>query len=117
MKNFNGDRFDGRLKAASEAKKKQLSQFKVAEVDPEKVAKRAAKQALAATREAERKAKAEKLMQEKDALAQQQAEVAEREKALEVEDTSRDFLQKAASAADKKAERDRRYAARQNRKR
>ncbi len=128
MKNSNGDRFDGRLTTANEAKQKQLERFKVAAGDPDKLAKRAERQAVAAAREAQRKAKAAKLLQEKEDLERQQAEAAEREAAqitareieLEAERAGaaeREITQEAAAEAARKAERDRRYAARRNRKR
>ncbi|MEP3334044.1 DUF6481 family protein [Sedimentitalea sp.] len=128
MKNSNGDRFDGRLKTASQAKQKQLERFTVAANDPEKLAKRAERDAVGAAREAQRKAKAAKLMREKKDLERQQAEAAEHEaaqtKAREaeldaegVEAAEREIAQEAADQAARKAERDRRYAARRNRKR
>jgi hypothetical protein len=106
MKNSFGDRIDRRLKTASEAKQQRLERFKAAADDPEKLAKRAERHAVAAAREAERKAWAIKLLREKEDLERQQAEAAERE-----------IVQKAAREAEDKAERDRRYAARRNRKR
>ncbi len=128
MKSSNGDRFDGRLKTASEAKQQRLERFKAAADDPEKLAKRAERHAVAAAREAERKARAIKLLREKKDLERQQAEAAEREAAqaaareagLEAElaeTTDREIAQKAAREAERKAERDRRYAERRNRKR
>ncbi len=128
MKNSNGDRFDGRLKTASQAKQQQLERFKVAADDPEKLAKRAEKHAASAAREAQRNAKVTKLMREKEALEQRQAEASEREAAQataceavsEPEDADtaeREITQTVADEAERKAERDRRYAARRNRKR
>jgi hypothetical protein len=124
MKNSNRDRFDGRLKSASEAKQHRLERFKAAADDPQKLARRAERDAVAAAREAERKARAIKLLREKEDLERQQAEAAEREAVkaaareagLEAERTEaveREIVQEAA----RKAERDRRYAARRNRKR
>lgn len=128
MKNPNGDRFDGRLKAASEAKKKQLEQFKVAADDPKLLAKRAKMQEVAAARDVKHKAKAEKLLKEKEALALQEAEAAElkaaqdalRKTEVEAEKAKaaeQEVTKDVTSEAARKAERDRRYAARRNRKR
>jgi hypothetical protein len=128
MKNFNGDRFDGRLKTASEAKQLRLERFKAAVDDPEKLAKRAERHAVAAAREAQRKARATKLLREKEDLERQQAQAAEREaaqaaarkaglEAERAEAAEREIAQEAAREAERKAERDRRYAARRNRKR
>ncbi len=128
MKNSNRDHFDGRLKNASEAKQNKLERFKAAAVDPEKLAKRAKRHEIAAAREAERKARATKLLQEKEDLERQQYEDAKREEelaavreaALEAElaeTAEKEIAQKAARDAERKVERDRRYAARKNRKR
>ncbi len=68
MKNSNRDRFDGRLKSASEAKQHRLERFKAAADDPQKLARRAERDAVAAAREAERKARAIKLLREKEDL-------------------------------------------------
>jgi hypothetical protein len=120
MKNSNGDRFDGRIKSASEAKQKQLERFKAAAGDPEKLAKRAERQAAAAAREELRKAQAAKLMLEKEELARRKAEVAAREAEVEAERSevaNRKVTKKVATEEERKAERDRRYAARRDRKR
>jgi hypothetical protein len=128
MKNSNRDGFDGRLKAASEAKQHLLERFKAAADDPKKLAKRAERHAAAAAREAERKVSAIKLLREKEDLERQQAEAAERVaaqaaerdaglEAERAETADREIAQKAAHEAERKAERDRRYAARRNRKR
>jgi hypothetical protein len=121
MKKSIGDRFDGRLKSASEAKKDRLERFKAAAVDPEKLAQRAERQAAAAAREEKRKAKAAKQRQEKEELQRQKAEAAALAKAeadaAEKEAAVQDVDQEAALEAERKAKRDRRYAARQNRKR
>jgi hypothetical protein len=61
MKNSIGDRFDGRLKTASEAKQQRIERFKAAADDPEKLARRAERHAVAASLEAERKIKFMKL--------------------------------------------------------
>ncbi len=124
MKKSYGDRFDGRLTTAHQAKQKQLEQFKVAADDPDKLAKRAEKHAVAAAREAQRKVKAAKLLREREDLERQQAAAAEREAAREAEleaeragAAEQEITRVAASEAERKAERDRRYAARRNRKR
>ena len=106
MKNSSRDRFDGRLKTASEAKQHRLERFKVAVDDPEKLAKRAERHAVAAARETQRKASVSNLLREKEDLERQQALAAETE-----------IMREATQEAERKAERDRRYAARRNRKR
>lgn len=128
MKNSDRDRFDGRLKNASDAKKNRLERFKAATDDPERLAKRAKRDEVAAAREAARQAKAAKLLQEKEALELQQSEAAKREEeqaavreaALEAElaqTADQAIADTNAREAERKAERDRRYAARRNRKR
>lgn len=128
MKNSIGDRFDGRLKTASEAKQQRLERFKAAADDPERLAKRAERQEVAAGLEAARKNKATKLLQGKADVERQQAEAAERQGVqtlardaeLEIEQAEavdREIKQNAVREAERKAERDRRYAARRNRKR
>lgn len=114
------DRFPDRLRTASEAKQNKLERFRAAAVNPERLAERAQKAELAATREAKRKAEATKLHQENEALERQKSEDAKRE----AEQASlRDVALKTELAdqavtleAERKAERDRRYAARRNRK-
>jgi hypothetical protein len=128
MKNPTGDRFDGRLKTASQAKQKQLEQFKVAADDPKMLAKRAERLAIAEAREVKRKAKAAKLMQEQENLKLQKAEADKHEaiqaaardaevEAERVEATENAVPREVKGEAERKAERDRRYAARRNRKR
>jgi hypothetical protein len=128
MKNSIGDRFDGRLKTASEAKQQRLERFKAAADDPEKLARRAARHEVAASLEAERKVKSMKLKQKNDDLERQRTEIAERQGVqtlardakLETERAEavvQEIEQNALQEADRKAERDRRYAARRNRKR
>jgi hypothetical protein len=128
MKNSIGDRFDGRLKTASEAKQQRLERFKAAADDPEKLARRAERHAVAASLEAERKIKLIKLQQKNDDVERQRVEIAERQGAetlardaeLETERAEavvQEIEQNAVQEADRKAERDRRYAARRNRKR
>lgn len=106
MKIFSRDRFDGRLKTASEAKRHRLERFKAAADDPEKLAKRAERHAVAAARETQRKVTASNLLREKEDIERQQVLAAETE-----------IMREAAQEAERKAERDRRYAARRNRKR
>jgi hypothetical protein len=128
MKNSIGDRFDGRLKTASEAKQQRIERFKAAADDPEKLARRAERHAVAASLEAERKIKFMKLQQKNDDVERERAEIAERQGAetlardaeLETERAEavvQEIEQNAVQEADRKAERDRRYAARRNRKR
>jgi hypothetical protein len=124
MKNTKGDRFDERLTTAHQAKQKRLEQFKLAADDPEKLAKRAQRQAVASVREEQRKADAAKLLREKEDLERQQAEDAAQETARQVEleaeragAAEQEIMQEAAREAEHKAERDRRYAARRNRNR
>jgi phosphatidylinositol kinase/protein kinase (PI-3 family) len=127
MKNSNQDRFPDRLKTASEAKKNRLERFQAAADDPERLAERARKVQLAAVRELKRQAQATKLLQEKETLERQLSENAKheaeqaaiREEALNVElaeTADQADVQNAAREAERKAERDRRYAARRNRK-
>lgn len=127
MKKYNQDRFPDRLKTASEDKQNKLERFQAAANDPERLAERARKVELAATREVIRQAQTTKLLQEKEALERQQAEDAKleaeqtsmREVALKVElaqTADQVAAQTAAVEAERKAERDRRYAARRNRK-
>lgn len=119
MKHVKGTGLDERRKAASEAKMQLLSKFKAAPKpdDPEMLAKRAEREAIAAAREA-RRAERERVKQE--TAAREVAEAAERKAA---EDAAReaDFKKRAdeavAEEAERKAERDRRYAARKARKR
>ncbi len=124
MKKSDQDRFPDRLKTASEAKQSKLERFRAAAVDPERLAERARKGELAAIRDVKRQSEATKLLQKKEALEGQQTKDAKREAektslrevALNAElDEAAD--QAAAHEAERKAERDRRYAARRNRKR
>ncbi|WP_138924002.1 DUF6481 family protein [Sulfitobacter sp. BSw21498] len=128
MKKTDLDRFDGRLKNASEAKQNKLERFKAAAVDPERLAKNAQRDEAAAARKSARQAKATKLLQEKEARERQQAEIAKREEEqaevheaalkTELSETVEQALaQPETREAERKAERDRRYAARRNRKR
>jgi hypothetical protein len=127
MKKSNQDRFPDRLKTASEAKKNRLERFQAAADDPERLAERARKVQLAAVREVKRQAQATKLLQEKENLERQLSENAKheaeqaaiREEALNAElaeTADQADVQNAAREVERKAERDRRYAARRNRK-
>lgn len=128
MKNSDRDRFDGRLKNASEAKQDRLKRFKASANSPEMLAKRANRDEAAAVREAKRHVKAANRLKERENLAWQQAEdtrnseeqAVVREAALEAERAEaadQAIAQNAAREAERKAERDRRYAARRARKR
>ena len=108
-----------RRKTAAEAKLRLLKKFRAAPKpdDPEMLAKRAERVAIAAAREA-RHAERERVKQEKadrqkvEAAERKAAEAAAREAGLEKQAESL-----VASEAERKAERDRRYAARKARKR
>jgi hypothetical protein len=124
MKNSKGDRFNERLTTAHQAKQKRLKEFKLAANDPENLAKRAQRQAVASVREAQRKADAAKLLKEKEDIKRQQAEDTAQETArlaeLEAERAGaaeQEIIQEAVREAEHRAERDRRYAARRNRNR
>ncbi len=119
MKQPKGSRLEDRREAAAEAKRRLLKKFNEAPKpdDPEMLAKRAEREALASARE-ERQAVRDKL--KKDTEAREKAEAIER-KAAEAEAHAAELKAKAESdaarEAELKAERDRRYAARKARKR
>ena len=128
MKNISGDRFDRRLNTGSQAKQRQLERFKEAAADPETLAKRAERQVATEARVRQREAKAAELLKEKEEAKRQKAEAAaldaakamapEVEPGAEGANTAKPKLALVkASEAELKAERDRRYAARRNRKR
>jgi hypothetical protein len=73
------DRFERRLKNASEAKQSKLERFQAAANDPERLAERARRVEVAVARKAEQQAKATRLLQEKEEQERQQSEVAQRE--------------------------------------
>jgi len=104
--NENG--FADRRKAAEEAKKLLLKKFESAPKpdDPEMIAKRAEREALAAARETRR---IEREREKQEQAAREKIEAAARAEA--------EAAAKAAREAEAKAERDRRYAARKARKR
>ena len=118
MKKSNQDRFPDRLKTASEAKKNRLERFQAAADDPERLAERARKVQLAAVREVKRQAQAlERQLSENAKHEAEQASI--REEALNAElakTADQADVQNAAREVERKAERDRRYAARRNRK-
>ena len=113
-KSFGGS-FEERRISAAESKQKLLERFKSASKadDPARLAKRAEREAIAAARETRREANAKKLIQDRaEAAARELAETAAREAEL-----IRQADQAVADEAERKAERDRRYAARKKRKR
>lgn len=127
MKNSNGNSLDGRIKDASQAKRDQLERFKKAAQDPERLAAIAQKKAEAAVRETQRLAKAAELkkQQEEQARIKSEADARDAEAAaakeaelIEERKNTADKIidQDQATEAEKKAERDRRYQARRNRK-
>ena len=119
MKNSERDRLDGRMKSATEAKQNMLERYKAAAADPERLAQRAKRDEAALVRKTKQEAKAAMLLQEKEALGQQQIADAKREQeqvAARVQTAERVIAQTAAHEAERKAERDRRYAARKNRR-
>lgn len=120
MKKSNQDRFPDRLKTASEARQNKLARFQAAAVDPKRLAERARKAELAAIRDLKRQTEATKLHQENEALERQQSQDAKREAvqaSLRDEALKTELADQAvAIEAERKAERDRRYAARRNRK-
>lgn len=116
--------FADRLKTAAEAKKKLLERFKTAPKpdDPALVAKRAEREVIAAARE-ERRAERDRLKREENArqLAEAAAatEAANAEARAEAEareaEAKNRIARVIADEAERKAERDRRYAARKAR--
>jgi hypothetical protein len=119
MKQPKGTGLEERRKAAADAKQQLLDKFKAAPKpdDPQVQAKRAEREALAAARDV-RHAERERLKQE--SAARRTAEAAER-KVAEAQAREADLKDReeraAAGEAERKAERDRRYAARKARKR
>ncbi|MGO4567939.1 DUF6481 family protein [Rhizobium sp. 2YAF20] len=126
MRHVNDNGFAERRKAAAEAKKLLLKKFETAPKadDPEMVAKRLEREAIAAAREL-RRAEREQLKQEArerqlaEAAAQTEAATAaERQEAEAREAAAKDRIARViADEAERKAERDRRYAARKARQR
>ncbi|HUS55029.1 MAG TPA: DUF6481 family protein [Thermohalobaculum sp.] len=113
MKKSFGGSLEERRSAAAESKLKLLERFKLASKtdDPKRLAKRAEREAIAAAREVRQEANAIKLVQEKaEAAARELAEAAAHEAEL-----ARRAEQAVADEAERKAERDRRYAARKKR--
>jgi hypothetical protein len=126
LRHVNDNGFAERRKAAAEAKKLLLKKFETAPRadDPEMVAKRLEREAIAAAREL-RRAEREQLKQEArerqlaEAAAQTEAATAaERQEAEAREAAAKDRIARViADEAERKAERDRRYAARKARQR
>jgi hypothetical protein len=126
LRHVNDNGFAERRKAAAEAKKLLLKKFETAPKadDPEMVAKRLEREAIAAAREL-RRAEREQLKQEArerqlaEAAAQTEAATAaERQEAEAREAAAKDRIARViADEAERKAERDRRYAARKARQR
>ena len=113
MKKSFGGSLDERRNSAAESKLKLLERFKLASKadDPKRLAKRAEREAIAAARAVRQEANAKKLILEKaEAAARKLVETAAREAEL-----IRQAEQALADEAERKAERDRRYAARKNR--
>ena len=113
MKKSFGGSLEERRNSAAESKLKLLERFKSASKadNPKRLAKRAEREAIAAAREVRREANAKKLIQEKaKAAARELAEAAAHEAEL-----TRQADQAVAEEAERKAERDRRYAARKKR--
>ncbi len=119
MKHPKGTGLEDRQKAAAAAKLQMLKKFKAAPRpdDPEMIAKRAERVAIAEAREARR---AERERAKAEAAAREKAEAEAREKA-ETEARAKAEREEAdrlvALEAERKAERDRRYAARKARNR
>ncbi|PZM10736.1 DUF6481 family protein [Rhizobium tubonense] len=126
MRHVNDNGFAERRKAAAEAKKLLLKKFETAPKadDPEMVAKRAEREAISAAREL-RRAERERLKQEANerqlaeaAALTEAATAAERADAEARESAAKDRIARViADEAERKAERDRRYAARKARQR
>ena len=115
MKKSIGGSFNERRASAAETKKKLLEQYKSATKadNPERLARIAEREAIAVARVARKEAKAQQIKQDAaDAAARELAEAEERAAELK-----RQGDQAVAEEAERKAERDRRYAARKNRKR
>jgi hypothetical protein len=117
MRGYKDQKLEDRLARAAEARQKALEKFKArpGADDPEVIKRRQEREAIAAARavrEAERKALKEKEAAERaEREAKEKVEREAREKREAIEKVIRD----AAEAAERKAERDRRYAARKAR--
>jgi len=126
MRQLKGNGFTDRQKDSADAKKQLLSKFKAAPKpdDPEMAAKRAEREALVAAREL-RHAERARLKEEKAAREKAEAEAIEnavaiaraKAEAKEAEDQKSRIERVIADEAERKAERDRRYAARKARQR
>ncbi len=119
MRGFKEKSFAERLSNSAQAKQAMLQRFRArpGDDDPEVVARRAARQALVAAREqriaereaARRAAEAQAAAEAADLIAREQQEAAER--------AEREAAEALALEAQRKADRDARYAARKARKR
>lgn len=118
MKQKKGSDLQDRRKAAADAKLEMLKKFKAAPKpdDPEMVAKRAERKALAEAREARRTERARTKREDAERRAAEEAarKAAEEEARLAERRIQADI--EVAKEAERKAERDRRYAARKARK-
>lgn len=119
MKQMKGSGLEDRRKAAADAKLQMLKKFRAAPKpgDPEMVAKRAERKAMADAREARRAERARLKKEEAERRATEEAErkAAEEEARLAELKIQADI--EVAKEAERKAERDRRYAARKARRR
>ncbi len=119
MKGQRDNSFSDRLSTADAAKKKLLEKFAAApkQDDPEMIAKRAEREALAKARE-ERRAERERVKRETAAREKAETEAREAAEALARQTTlEKQAKQLADYETERKAERDRRYAARKARQR
>ena len=130
MAAFKGDNFNDRQSAAMNARKALLEKFKAkpGPGDPEFDARQAERKALAAARDARQKAAREKAAREAEAArvaklkaeAEARIRAAEEERLRKEEEERRyqeELVARETLEAEKKAERDARYAARKARKR
>lgn len=119
MRNQRENSFSDRRKTADAAKKKLLKKFEAAPKpdDPEMLAKRAEREAIAVAREQRR---VERERMKKETAAREKAEAKARREAEEqarLAEEEKRAKQIALTEAERKAERDRRYAARKARQR
>jgi len=118
MKHLKQGDFDERRKAAAEAKKKLLEKLKNGPKadDPEVIARRAERVAIAEAREARRVEREAAKQAEAERLRLEEAARIEQEAARAAAEAEAARIREEEEAAARKAERDRRYAARKNRK-
>lgn len=116
MKSFKDPSFQDRVGRAADAKQKALDQLKAKPpVDPQLLAERAAARQAKEAAQAEKRAA--KLAAEQEARDAKAAVAAEAERLRLLEEEQRKAAEvKPKTEAEKKAERDARYAARKNRK-